>query len=420
MDLNLMKESKYNYVIQEDGNYIYYNSISGKIFVSSSPIGDLILNSNQLKVLSNYKFIVPIDANETNNLNDNCKYLLNEKQLCITIIPSFKCNFDCLYCYEAKENTEITLETISNLVDFVQRNIHRYKSVHFTFFGGEPLLFLDKCLLICKQIQSICRNQSKAFFSNFVTNGYLLNSEVAYLLYKCRCSEIQITLDGTQESHDKYRHLHNGNPSFNKILDNLLALRDVFFRYRIKVLIRINVTEENASSIPSLVETIKQLKYKVGYMTAYLYPIKDWGGDLRISEKALMDHNSLIQLKNKFYTKDNPYVDTSFILPGNNICFGFFNYSFAVLPDGHLTNCTVRYNQNKLTNSLKSLQIHDNYSLNPRFLHDKRCLDCKLVGTCFGLNCTEGDCEYENKLSELKLIIKYLYNTNRYLSLEEL
>ncbi len=138
----------------------------------------------------------------------------------IFYVPTYQCNFACTYCYqESYENPprEQQLAVMDSFFSHLDRNFAG-KPFYVTLFGGEPLLpdkisqenisyFLD---------EADKRNISLAV----VTNGYSLDSYL-HRLQRSNIREIQITLDGVGEIHDKRRPLKGGQPTFEKVAQNI-------------------------------------------------------------------------------------------------------------------------------------------------------------------------------------------------------
>lgn len=90
-----------------------------------------------------------------------------------------------------------------------------------------------------------------------------------------RFEKIQITLDGDKESHDKIRN-QGGKPSFDKILQNSIALCNSCSDAVIKL--RINYNTDNIQH--------DLVRYFVKYLKicdlAFLYNFKEYGKHIRM------------------------------------------------------------------------------------------------------------------------------------------
>ena len=111
------------------------------------------------------------------------------------------------------------------------------------------------------------------------TNGYFLNA--AMIRKKCweiMCLVIAFLLDGMPEIHDQQRQLKkNGNPTWKKIIENLIQIRDTVASRMFTIIIRTNVTSSicNCSN-----KFFKLLSEEFGADRRFLFMWKkaeDWG-----------------------------------------------------------------------------------------------------------------------------------------------
>jgi uncharacterized protein len=119
-------------------------------------------------------------------------YLIRALQLIVTN----KCNFSCEYCfvnsmYDSKERIElqhrptnmkmsidIAKQSVSNLLDLLERNGNRYLNIEF--FGGEPLLNWPVIKFILETFKNGNSNKVRIIYS-ITTNGYLITDKMARL-----------------------------------------------------------------------------------------------------------------------------------------------------------------------------------------------------------------------------------------------
>lgn len=167
----------------------------------------------------------------------------------IFFVPWYECNFACSYCYQdgyALEKKPLTDEVIDAFFNYIKDKFsHRKKYV--TVFGGEPLLPGNEARShICKIIE---RSAAEGIALAFVTNGYAL---LDYLddLSKGIIREIQVTLDGTADVHDKRRFLKGGGATFEKIARGIDSALERGFT----VNLRIVADKENIEGLSALAE----------------------------------------------------------------------------------------------------------------------------------------------------------------------
>lgn len=186
----------------------------------------------------------------------------------LTVCPTMGCNFDCPYCFESHRPGRMTQEVQDGVIALAERMMKasRARKLDVTWFGGEPLLMPDVIEALSGRLMALAEERGAEYDASIVTNGYLLTREIADLLGRCKVNSAQITLDGIGPEHDKTRHLAGGGPTYDRIVENLRALRLPF-----KVSVRHNVHEGNREQILPLRELVKSLAAESGNSIAY-YP----------------------------------------------------------------------------------------------------------------------------------------------------
>ncbi len=152
------------------------------------------------------------------------------------------CNLNCSYCFEkTKKNVlmseEVAEKSLKLLFDNAQHNIENGvsdkndTSVHITGFGGEPLLNFNVLKSTLDKSIEYTKNFDIPFSCSIITNGTIMTKEISdYLKYfnEINGIGIQISVDGTKESHDFYRVYHDGRGSFDQIEKNLPLFKAIF------------------------------------------------------------------------------------------------------------------------------------------------------------------------------------------------
>ncbi len=140
----------------------------------------------------------------------------------IFYVPTYFCNFACSYCYQEgyEHTTEMEHpEVIEAFFSYIDREFAGRRK-YITVFGGEPLLpGKAPKANIAKIIEEASR---RSLGLAFVTNGYVLESYIP-LLKKAFIKEIQVTLDGPAEIHDRRRMLKGGKGTFTEIVAGIDA-----------------------------------------------------------------------------------------------------------------------------------------------------------------------------------------------------
>ncbi|MFR6582323.1 MAG: radical SAM protein [Ruminococcus sp.] len=129
------------------------------------------------------------------------------------------------------------------------------------------------------------------------TNGYLLTPEVFERLLKLEVYNYQITIDGVQENHDKYRTLKNGAPTFEKIIDNLQNISKNIKSNAFKIAIRANITKESFEHIDEFMDLMYKEFHHDKRFTVFL-------GQLVIGERRVkLIKSNLLEKENALFSK---------------------------------------------------------------------------------------------------------------------
>lgn len=207
----------------------------------------IIVNYDELE------FLKAMVLRNSNNINNNV--------VKITIAVTLACNFNCPYCFEnhksGKMNNEIQDKVFKLIKEMVKASNN--KKLQITWYGGEPLLAIDVIESLSKRIIEFVEKEKIFYTSSIITNGFLLNQKNIEILNKARITHYQITLDGIAENHNITRHLINGQPSFDQIINNLLNNK-----INGHIVIRHNVHKGNKQDIKKLKKLIEEIRQKSG------------------------------------------------------------------------------------------------------------------------------------------------------------
>lgn len=279
-----MKISKYieTKFIGED--CIIFSTISRKIIKVLKSYYDEMVNindwnlkeitSSDLKYLIESNFLVE-DGIEENQIAEGMLDIdrLNQEIFSSYIAFSTLCNFACVYCYEegqTERRTVMNEEVLNNVIAWYKRILilGRYKECKITLFGGEPLLHINLIKLFVGELFNYTKSNGIELKLALITNGYLLKQDIVTFLISHGLEEIQITLDGVGEVHDRRRPLRGGGDTFRTIIENVKALKKFDGRF----LFRVSFDKSNISNVKKLLKYIKQLPIDNNYQV-YLAPI---------------------------------------------------------------------------------------------------------------------------------------------------
>jgi len=171
--------------------------------------------------------------------------------LLLTIALTKECNFACGYCYEHHRiPSKMTDETEDKLITFIKRQ-KSARAVSIVWYGGEPLLEFDRI----KSLHAKIMETGKKYDSMMVTNGYLLTGEVTDALNDLKITRIQITVDGSKQTHDKRRFLIGGGETYDTIIGNIDALLRSGWKGSLNI--RVNIDADNHTDFAEVFRFIK-------------------------------------------------------------------------------------------------------------------------------------------------------------------
>lgn len=302
----------------------------------------------------------------------------------LTIAPTSDCNFRCIYCYEKDSIKPVTMseQTQEELIAFVKAYLPRIRQLSVSWYGGEPLLAIDIIEKLTANFLKLCEEHNIEYSASMVTNGYLLTPKNLEKLQALKVSSIQVTLDGAAEDHDKRRCLKGGLPTFDKILENLCAAKELLPK---GVSIRINADRHNIDRVDNVVQILKEkgLDEKVFPYLAMVENSNDVYNDgscLRKSEFSQSEFN-FIQRNGLDIVGHTPRQI-------GNFCSADSCSGFVVNADGRLYKCwsemgIEEFSVGTLKDGPKDcphIYAHMMYDAT----EDAECRDCKLLPVCMG------------------------------------
>lgn len=139
------------------------------------------------------------------------------------------CNAKCKHCGSSAEKRkydgELTTEEIKKAFKQIANDMDASK-ILINVTGGEPLVRKDLC-----EVMEYATNEL-GFHWGMTTNGILLTEENIEKLKKANMETISISIDGLEETHNKFRGVSG---SYNTIINNIKKLKQADFVKHIQV-----------------------------------------------------------------------------------------------------------------------------------------------------------------------------------------
>lgn len=408
-----MKVSQFN-IYDENYEYIANTLTGAKIEVSKEDIIRLRegkfkeFSIDEISILKEQGFIVDLELDELQllrNAYNISKY--NNKKVTITIAPSLNCNFNCAYCYE-KKDSEFMDEMVQNdVIAFIKSILveNHISELNICWYGGEPILYVNIVSKLSTKLMAICSEIDVAYNASIITNGYLIDDKIIDLFKQCSINLVQVTVDGTQKTHDSRRRLVNGDGTYKKIKENIFLLA----KNEINVVIRVNLDKSNVHEYKYVYDTFKKNKYISCYPG--IVTVEDtqepYQQLLCYQHKEYMDF-----YKELFKDMCEPidYEDYKNVFkPSICNCAAEHEYSYIIAPDGQLYKCLNDICNNKfaignIKNGVCGIVSVAKYLGRDPF-SEPECKECSYLPLCYG-GCVY---EYVKHSSHACKAVKFMY-----------
>lgn len=424
----IYKKSNYNIFCNyyTDNNFmIAYNSFTNALGLikkdelncfSLYPVCKENLDDDLLDNLIEGGFLIKDDCNELDILKYQMhKSRFNQNTLSLTISPFSGCNFRCVYCFEGDrldQGIKMTDEIQDSIIKYVKESADSIDYLDIVWFGGEPTLAIDVIQTLSDSIIKICDNENIEYSASIVTNGYLINDDIADAFRKCRINSMQITLDGKKETHDARRIQKNGNGSFDVIINNIINYAEKLPSIKL----RINIDKSNNGAEQELTEYFREKgildKLYISIGKVYSDETNEYSDRICYTDREfafkLLDYKlangESIQLPSSLTNACTSVNENCFVIDADGFLYKCWNeigdkkYSFGHIKDGF---------------NLRGIALdYINYDVTK----EKECKKCNLLPICMGgcnsLKRKELDCcEAKHTLEQqLNLIINNLEN----------
>lgn len=411
----------YNY--RTGGLYFEHtNSLESKELVGIIN-GNIDEKSDLFETLLSREFLVRETENEYETLKqqyENYKLRNVDSTIRLTIFVNEMCNFQCVYCYEENEGGEIEQHTLDGIICFLKSLIDTAtKTIVISWFGGEPLLSISKIV----EFMNIVRSEftDLHIMSSVTTNGYLLEPSVHSLLQNAGVNEYQITVDSFE--HDIFRKTRSGEPSFEKIIENIRTV--LASNTPSKINLRININPAIYSRIFEFLDYVKT--FANDYLTLHFHPIADMGG--YVSSSVICDQNFFMNALpdlNRYCQNNHLNTDITYgmLCPFSGSCYAGLEKSFAIDCLGVIRKCTVDYRG--IENVVGYIEDSTHFTLLQESnkiwcmnhsANNQTCQDCEKLPVCYGAACPlkairgQFDCN-KNVCVEESIILQASYNVD--------
>jgi len=380
---------------------VLFNRYSGALALAkkkwmnakSESEADDLLRENQL-LLSPEK-----ESHFKNEISNTLETYRKNRGLNFYVSPHFDCPMGCQYCFQqnVKECSEhLGIGDIDGIMRFISEESSRQgiDKVIVVLFGGEPLLpqsydFNEHLLQ---------KTEEQKHKVRIVTSGTTLTDRYFELITRFRpiISDIDITIDGPEDIHNRLRPLRSGAKSFEIIRDTIMRLLENDF----PVSAKINIGTDNIGHLSALFENFRDLgwlKYpRFRILTNF---VRNYGG-LEVHEQRLADVGAIMSLSSLLENQPGEissrievdgvkllsYLAHAFLSksvysgkPRPVFCNPDSRTTFSIGPDSRIYSCNWMVGKEEFASGSVTAGLKEKEAP-----PDDPCLDCHISTLCGG------------------------------------
>jgi uncharacterized protein len=391
-----MKWSKFNILFKLNGVDFLYNSRNNSFFKLNNDLHEEILSIESDKKSIDHLSVdvynllksknIIVDNYDDENFISQMLYLKRKKQfsggtLSLVIAPTLSCNFKCPYCYESGlPNNVMKADVQDKLVEFINMHTIRTKGLDITWHGGEPLIAFKTIKSLFYKIKE--KSEMPVNSHSMVTNGYLFNLKMCSFFNETNLSYVQITVDGTEDTHNANRIHKSGVPTYQRIIENIDMITDEMPSCRVGV--RVNIHNANKWDYPNIYNELSERWKGKNCMVYPAFVIPQTGCRVScLSSTEKMHFYTELYKKYNFKNLDfKPFLRT-----GN--CSAIYENHYIIDPEGFLFKCWADFGLEDrkighVNSGITNWKFVSEYMVNSDKFVDEKCLKCRIFPICEG------------------------------------
>jgi len=306
-----------------------------------------------------------------------------------SVILGMACNFACVYCYEGSQKGAAAMDdaTAEQLVTYLlARFTSKKKRLVLDFYGGEPLLYLDRIRFLAGRLKPLIEARGGIFEFTLVTNGSLLTADLAKELVALGLVSAKITVDGPEENHNHFRPGKDGQGSWSAILANLKACCGIF-----PIFLSGNYTFDNFRRFPELLDSLATMGLgPEAFASVQFYPVmqvNDRFANPEFSGGCCSMHEPWLVEASLFLREEIMRRGYSFPKLQPAPCMVDLDDAFTVNHDGAIYKCvTLIGHREFVCGDIRRGLDHgwqESYCVD-HWQKEKKCRECAYLPLCFG------------------------------------
>lgn len=194
----------------------------------------------------------------------------------VKIYFTWLCNLHCPFCYEREARNALKSRPFEDFLKLIDE-LEALRVFLVSFCGGEPFAHPRFFELVERVVAARMRY-------SIMTNGTLITPEKAdFIASTKRCRQVQISLDGTREFHDKLR----GEGSFDAAVRAIKLLKE----RNLRVVVNTVISSGNYQNMLSLARFLET----TGVDTYRMIPVRDHNAMLP-EESAMLSQDEFAEV----------------------------------------------------------------------------------------------------------------------------
>ena len=390
------KLSFYNVTFTFEGKKYLWNTLSGACILLDQE-GYKYLNdfdgksdnTNYFEILLNNGCIIDLETNEFEKIvSEECDILNNDnpERLGFTIAPGLGCNYNCVYCFENGNlnnkymSENIVEKTITYILSRIEKN-NNLKYLSITWFGGEPLLYMNIIEHISSAVIENCNRKGILYKAGIITNGRFLTRENAEILKKNQIKQAQVSIDGPSDMYCKLKKAKLED--YLNVIQNVKSATDF-----LRVAIRINIDEfTDVVNMYKVIETIldTDIKKNISFYPGF---VRNYSRENVLEQRAHSVHIGHEKLLYKYLEEnyDVKFYNSPYPKRRKVSCLQVCRANVCIGPEGELYRCEHYFGDLSKVIGDVDRGLYNNETDNRYYNieHKQICRECKYFPLCMG------------------------------------
>lgn len=307
------------------------------------------------------------------------KTVFNANQFEITLIPTLRCNTDCVYCYQKAINMEmldISSEDFDELYNYLTSV--PMKNININWYGGEPLLCKDKILGFCERLGEDTKH---VYTYSISTNSSIFDLDFYKKMSQLGLKNIDTTLVGRSREHLSLRR--SKYYGYEEVVRNIVKAAEF-----VEVIVSINLCKINTDCIIELFNDFLEyadLPIYFSFTRIVSYENNPCEG-IQLEVDTYLE--KVIQLAN--YAIDNglKICDMSCFQSDGVYCGAYVSNNYTIGPGNYVYDCEHIWSPEKAIGKIEDGDLIINSEkmcdacIDPYEI--PKCIECEILPYCNG------------------------------------